>query len=113
MTLSLVRPGGTVCFVGALSGEWTIPDFSPFTIPTGVRLTSYAGGANDLPAGTLAQYLRAIEAGSLDMVVAGTYTGLDKVAEAQHDLEVRSSARKARRRPRRSLTLSHEPSRSG
>lgn len=86
-TLSLVRPGGTVCFVGALSGEWTIPDFSPFTIPTGVRLTSYAGGANDLPAGALAQYLRAIEAGSLDIVVARTYTGLDKVAEAQHDLE--------------------------
>ncbi|MBT2547438.1 zinc-binding dehydrogenase [Arthrobacter sp. ISL-65] len=35
----------------------------------------------------LAQYLRAIEAGSLGIVVAGTYAGLDKVAEAQHDLE--------------------------
>jgi NADPH:quinone reductase len=87
VTLSLVHPGGTVCFVGALNGEWTIPDFSPFTIPTGVRLTSYAGDANDLPAGALAQYLRAIEAGSLDIVVARTYAGLDKVAEAQHDLE--------------------------
>jgi NADPH:quinone reductase-like Zn-dependent oxidoreductase/DNA-binding transcriptional regulator YbjK len=87
VTLSLVHPGGTVCFVGALNGEWTIPDFSPFTIPTGVRLTSYAGDADYLPAGALAQYLRAIEAGSLDIVVAGTYAGLDKVAEAQHDLE--------------------------
>lgn len=46
--LSLIRPGGTVCFVGALSGTWTIPDFDPFTIPTGVRLTSYAGEAHDL-----------------------------------------------------------------
>jgi len=43
--LSFIRPGGTRCFVGALSGNWTIPDFDPFTIPTGVRLTSYAGEA--------------------------------------------------------------------
>ncbi|MFY7065731.1 zinc-binding dehydrogenase [Nocardiopsis changdeensis] len=86
-TLSLVRPGGTVCFVGALNGEWTIPDFSPFSIPTGVRLTSYAGGADDLPADALGRYLRAIEDGSLKVVIADTYEGLDKVAQAQHDLE--------------------------
>lgn len=86
-TLSLVRPGGIVCFVGALSGDWTIPDFSPFTIPTGVRLTSYSGEAKDLPATALAKYLRAIEAGSLDIIVSDTYAGLEKVAEAQHDLE--------------------------
>jgi NADPH:quinone reductase len=48
--LALTRSGGTVCFVGALSDEWTIPDFSPFTIPNGVHLTSYAGEAADLPA---------------------------------------------------------------
>jgi NADPH:quinone reductase len=86
-TLSLIRPGGIVCFVGALSGDWTIPEFSPFTIPTGVRLTSYSGEANDLPAAILAKYLRAIEAGSLDIVVSDTYAGLEKVAEAQQDLE--------------------------
>lgn len=87
VTLSLARPGGTVCFVGALSEEWTIPDFSPFTIPTGVRLTSYAGDADDLPADALDRYLRAIEAGTLSIVIAGTYEGLDTVAEAHHDLE--------------------------
>jgi NADPH:quinone reductase-like Zn-dependent oxidoreductase len=86
-TLSLIRPSGTGCFVGALRGDWTIPVFPPFTIPTGVRLTSYAGDAKDLPAGALAQYLRAIDAGSLDIVVAGTFAGLDRVEEAQHDLE--------------------------
>ncbi|MBT2565189.1 alcohol dehydrogenase catalytic domain-containing protein [Arthrobacter sp. ISL-85] len=74
-------------YVGALSGDWTIPDFSPFTIPTGVRLTSYSGEAKDLPAAALAKYLRAIEADSLDIVVSDTYAGLEKVAEAQHDLE--------------------------
>ncbi|MGN6221402.1 MAG: zinc-binding dehydrogenase [Microbacterium sp.] len=54
-TLRLIRPGGTVCFTGALNGHWTIPDFSPFTIPNGVRLTSYAGEARDLPAAALDQ----------------------------------------------------------
>lgn len=86
-TLSLVRPSGTVCFVGALSGDWTIPRFDPFAIPTGVRLTSYAGEANDLPSESLDQYLHCIEAGTLRIVIAGVYEALEKVAQAQHDLE--------------------------
>lgn len=86
-TLSLVRRGGTVCFVGALAGDWTIADFSPFAIPTGVRLTSYAGEAKDLPADALARYLRAIESGTLEVVVAGVYSGLDEVAKAHDALE--------------------------
>ncbi|MEV7693003.1 zinc-binding dehydrogenase [Microbacterium sp. NPDC089189] len=87
--LSVIRPGGTVCFVGALSGNWTIPDFDPFTIPTGVRLTSYAGEAADLPADALGRYLRAIEAGTFRTVVAGVFEGLDTVAEAHRNLESR------------------------
>ncbi len=85
--LSLVHPGGTGCFVGALDGRWTISDFSPFTIPTGVHLTSYAGGALDLPADALDRYLRAIEAGTLNIVIADVYEGLDQVGRAHHDLE--------------------------
>lgn len=85
-TLSLVRPGGTVCFVGALNGQWTIPNFSPFSIPTGVRLTSYSGTAQDLPTTALDQYLRAIEAGTLQITIASTHQGLDGVAAAHHAL---------------------------
>jgi len=88
-TLSLIRPGGTVCFVGALSGAWTIPDFDPFTIPTGVRLTSYAGEAEDLPSEALNQYLHAIEAGTMNVVIADVYQGFEKVADAHHALETR------------------------
>ena len=88
-TLSLIRPGGTVCFVGALSGAWTIPDFDPFTIPTGVRLTSYAGEAENLPSDALDRYLRAIETGTLNVVIAEVYQGLEKVADAHHNLESR------------------------
>ncbi|WP_454810531.1 zinc-binding dehydrogenase [Paenarthrobacter nitroguajacolicus] len=87
--LSVTRAGGTVCFVGALSGAWSIPDFDPFTIPTGVRLTSYAGEASDLSADALDQYLRAIEAGSLNVVIAGVLEGLEKVVDAHRDLEAR------------------------
>jgi NADPH:quinone reductase-like Zn-dependent oxidoreductase len=85
-TLSLVRPGGTGCFVGALAGDWTIPDFSPFSIPTGVRLTSYVGEASDLPAAALDRYLAAVEAGTLKVAIAGTYSGLDNVGAAQRAL---------------------------
>ncbi len=85
-TLSLVRPTGTVCFVGALTGQWTIPDFSPFSIPSGVRLTSYSGTALDLPGAALDQYLRAIEAGSLHVTIASSHRGLDGVAHAQRAL---------------------------
>ena len=85
--LSLSRPDGTVCFVGALSDEWTIPDFSPFIIPNGVRLTSYAGEADDLSAEALGRYLDAIEAGTMRVVIADTYNGLDKAGEAHQDLE--------------------------
>lgn len=85
--LSLIRPDGTVCFIGALSGNWTIPDFDPFTIPTGVRLTSYAGEADGLPPDALNRYLRAIEAGTLKILIAGVYEGLHGVAQAQHDVE--------------------------
>jgi NADPH2:quinone reductase len=88
-TLSLIRPGGTVCFVGALSGAWTIPNFDPFTIPTGVRLTSYAGEAEDLPTEALNQYLHAIEAGTMNVVIADVYQGFEKVADAHHALETR------------------------
>lgn len=85
--LALTRSGGTVCFVGALSGEWTVPDFSPFTIPNGVYLTSYAGEAGDLPAEALSRYLDAIEAGTMNIVISDTYTGLDQVAAAHQDFE--------------------------
>ncbi|MFE4082404.1 zinc-binding dehydrogenase [Paenarthrobacter sp. YIM B13468] len=87
--LSLIRPGGTVCFVGALSGAWTVPDFDPFNIPTGVRLTSYAGEASDLPARALDQYLNAIESGAFKVVIAEVFEGLDMVADAHRGLESR------------------------
>ncbi|MFH9709795.1 alcohol dehydrogenase catalytic domain-containing protein [Streptomyces luteogriseus] len=86
-TLRTVRRHGTVCFTGALAGQWTIPDFSPFMIPGGVRLTGYAGEAADLPADVLAHQLQAIAEGRLNVPVAKVCHGLEQVRDAQADLE--------------------------
>jgi NADPH:quinone reductase-like Zn-dependent oxidoreductase len=86
-TLRTVRRHGTVCFTGALAGQWTIPDFTPFMIPSGVRLTSYASEAADLPADVFAHQLQAIAAGRLKVPVAKVYHGLEQVRDAQADLE--------------------------
>ncbi|WP_405561351.1 zinc-binding dehydrogenase [Streptomyces canus] len=86
-TFRTVRRHGTVCFTGALAGQWNIPDFTPFMIPSGVRLTSYAGGATDLPAQVFQQHLQAVAAGRLKAPVAKVYHSLEQVREAQADVE--------------------------
>jgi NADPH2:quinone reductase len=87
-TLASVRRHGTGCFTGALGGEWTVKDFSPFGyIPFGVRLTTYGGGADDLPAEVFAKQLDAISEGRLTATIGGVYHGLDQVQQAQADLE--------------------------
>ncbi|QNP74779.1 zinc-binding dehydrogenase [Streptomyces roseirectus] len=86
-TLRSVRRHGTVCFTGALADQWTIPDFSPFMIPGGVRLTSYAGEAADLPADVFARQLQAIADGRLKVPVAKVYRGLEQVGDAHAGVE--------------------------
>ncbi|GAA3085000.1 alcohol dehydrogenase catalytic domain-containing protein [Streptomyces rectiviolaceus] len=86
-TFGCVRVHGTVCFTGALAGGWSIPDFTPFMIPSGVQLTSYAGEAADLPPQVFQQQLQAITDGRLKTPVAKTYPGLEQVRDAQADVE--------------------------
>ncbi len=86
-TFGCVRAHGTVCFTGALGGAWAIPDFTPFMIPNGVRLTSYAGEATDLPAQVFQHQLQAIADGRLKAPVAKIYRGLEQVRDAQASVE--------------------------
>ena len=87
-TLQAVRVHGTVCFTGALSDDWVVPDFSPLGyIPFGVRLTAYGGASADLPADVFNRQLQAIAAGRLKVSVAKVYRSLEGVREAQADLE--------------------------
>ena len=86
-TLRAVRPGGTVCFTGMLSDQWTIPEFYPMDwLPNGVRLTAYSGEAADLPAATLQDFLDAVAGGRAVVPVGRTY-GIDDIVQAHRDME--------------------------
>ena len=87
-TLAAVRRGGVGCFTGALDGQWTLKDFSPFAlIPIGVRLTTYGGTAADLPADVFARQLTSIKNGDLSVPIGGQHHGLEQVAKAHAALE--------------------------
>ncbi|KRD43546.1 NADPH:quinone reductase [Cellulomonas sp. Root930] len=86
-TLRATRAGGTVCFTGMLSDQWTIPEFYPMDwLPNGVRLTGYSGGSADLPADVLQGFLDAVAAGEARVPLGRTYR-LDDIAQAHRDLE--------------------------
>jgi NADPH:quinone reductase-like Zn-dependent oxidoreductase len=86
-TLRATRVHGVVCFTGALSNQWTIPDFFPIGfIPNGVRLTAYGGEASDLPADVLQAFLDQVAAGRLTVPIDHVY-GLDEIRTAHTDME--------------------------
>ncbi|MBB5136957.1 hypothetical protein HNP84_006709 [Thermocatellispora tengchongensis] len=60
---------------------------TPFMIPSGVRLTSYAGEAADLPSDLFARRLQALVEGRLTTPVAKVYHGLEQVGDAQAGVE--------------------------
>jgi NADPH2:quinone reductase len=94
-TLRSVRTGGTVCFTGMLSDQWTIPDFYPMDwLPNGVRLTAYSGEASDLPAPELQAFLDAVADGRARVPVGRVY-GLEDVAAAHRDMEASAVGGKA------------------
>lgn len=67
-SLQCVRSGGVVCMTGILGGEWEVPSFRPMGhIPTGVRLTSYSGGAGDISREELQRYVSMVERGELEI----------------------------------------------
>lgn len=86
-TLAAVRSGGTVCFTGMLSDQWTIDAFYPMDwLPNGVRLTAYSGEAADLPATVLQEFLDAVAAGTATIPIGRVYS-LDEIVQAHHDME--------------------------
>jgi NADPH2:quinone reductase len=86
-TLRAVRTGGTVCFTGMLSDQWTIDSFYPMDwLPNGVRLTAYSGEAADLPAHVLQAFLDDVATGDA-LIPLGTVYGIDDIVEAHRDME--------------------------
>jgi NADPH:quinone reductase-like Zn-dependent oxidoreductase len=94
-TLRATRAGGTVCFTGMLSDQWTIHEFYPLDwLPNGVRLTAYSGEAADLSPETLQGFLDAVAAGHAVVPVGRVYR-LDQIVQAHHDLELNAVGGKA------------------
>ena len=94
-TLKSVRPGGTVCFTGMLSDEWTVAEFYPMDwLPNGVRLTAFSGEAADLPAPVLQRFLDAVAAGEAVVPIGRTYR-FDQIVQAHLDLEANRTGGKA------------------
>jgi len=86
-TLRSVRTGGTVCFTGMLSDEWTIPEFYPMDwLPNGVRLTAYSGEAQDLSAADLQGFIDAVASGHARLPIGRVYA-MDDIAQAHRDME--------------------------
>ncbi len=53
---------------GILGGEWELSAFRPMGhIPTGVRLSSYSGGASDISSEQLQSYVSLVEQGKLSV----------------------------------------------
>jgi NADPH:quinone reductase len=93
-TLAATRVHGVVCFTGMLSNEWIVPDFYPIDyIPHGVRLTSYAGEASDLPAYVLQDFLDAVAAGKAVVPLYRVYR-LDQIRDAHAEMEAGSATGK-------------------
>ena len=86
-TLRSVRTGGTVCFTGMLSDQWTIPEFYPMDwLPNGVRLTAYSGEASDLSSADLQAFVDAVAAGHARVPIGRVYA-MDDIAQAHRDME--------------------------
>ena len=90
-TLAATRVHGVVCFSGMLSNQWTVPDFYPIDyLPRGVRLTAYSGGARDLPAEVLQDFLDAVASGDAVVPLHRIYH-LDEIRRAHAEMEAGSA----------------------
>ena len=86
-SLQAVRRGGIVCMTGILGGEWILPEFSPMAdVPTGVKLTSYAGESSDLTPAQLQDYVSLVESGELKPKLGPSFP-FEKLREAHTTMD--------------------------
>ena len=89
-SLKSAKPGGIVCMTGILGGEWTLATFTPMDdIPTGVKLTSYAGEAGNLSPDTLQAFVDDVASGRQTLNLDKTFT-LAELPKAHRYMEKQS-----------------------
>ncbi len=78
---------GVVCMTGIVGNQWSIERFDPMeAIPTTVRLTSYAGEANDFLNTPLQSFIAELEAGHTHVKIGRTFS-LEEIVEAHLIME--------------------------
>lgn len=86
-SLRCARQLGIVCMAGMVGNKWSFDEFSPMdTIPTGVCLTTYSGGAEDFIQTPLEELAAQIAAGVLHVQIGRVFR-LDEIIEAHRCME--------------------------
>ncbi len=86
-SLQCTKTGGIVCMTGMVGNEWELSHFSPMgAIPTGVNLTTYAGGADDFMQTPLQEIVKLIELGEFSPPKVTTFS-LDNIVQAHQCME--------------------------
>ena len=86
-SLRAVRRGGIVCMTGILGGEWVLPEFHPMgDVPTGVKLTTYAGESSDITPAQLQEYVSLVETGELGLKLGPSFP-FEKLQEAHTTMD--------------------------
>ena len=86
-SLQCAAPNGVVCMTGMVGNRWELDQFSPMgAIPTSVKLTTYAGGAEDFVKTPLQSFIDEIEAGRIESRI-GKMFKLDDIVAAHRCME--------------------------
>lgn len=86
-SLAAVREPGVVCMAGMVGDRWTLADFAPMdVIPTGVSLTTYAGGVDDFMALPLQELIDQVADGTLPVRI-GRVFALEDIVQAHRLME--------------------------
>lgn len=85
-SLRCAKPGGTVCMTEIAGNKWTFDQFSPMTsIPTGVRLTTYAGSSDQLLRTPIEDIARGVTAGDIKLPIKAY--PMEEIVEAHRLME--------------------------
>ncbi len=86
-TLRCAAPGGVVCMTGMVGGKWSFTDFSPMdVIPHTVKLTTYSGGADDVAATPLQQFVDDVAADRMQVNIDRVFA-FDDIVGAHRYME--------------------------
>jgi NADPH:quinone reductase-like Zn-dependent oxidoreductase len=82
-----VKPKGVICFTGILGNEWVMRKFSPFEIPSTVKLTTYSSetiGKNEAEA--LQRIVGLVEAGHYRLNLDRVFR-MEEIVDAHHYMD--------------------------